>query len=95
MAPRLGKVISFIAAKRQAREGRGEGVDLRIAQRLSLALHQGNARAILKRLPLTSSEPGLPCRLPSVPEDAEQPEDEDSEWEWDSALETPPSTPTA
>ena len=91
MAPRLGKAIAFVAAKRQAREGRGEGVDhsLRIAQRMSLALQQGNARAILKRLPLSIASAG-PCTLLSTPEDAEPTDDE---WVWDPSLEVPPHSP--
>ena len=76
----------------QAREGRGEVVDhaLRIAQRISLALHQGNARAILKRLPLAPLDSERLCTLPSTPEDAELTDGVDGEWEWDPALEIPP-----
>ena len=91
-SPALRRAVAYVAGRRQASDGLTEGVShsLRIAQRISNALHQGNARAILKRMAAPQSE--LPLHsLPSMPEDAE----DSDEWGWCQAFDTPPRTPVA
>ena len=95
MSPALRRILAHIAEKRQAKDGRGELVDhsVRIGQRVSLALHQSNARAVLKRL-LPPAAPATAVRaLTSAPEDAD-PEEGVGEWDWDPRLEVPPVSPT-